>query len=198
MGIYKNVMELLVEEEVSRQYKALSPRMASYVNPTELVAYALNQLPALYATSEQGLEHQLKRGKEKYMAQISQAVQRALAAVSRDPLRTSNPLQDQFSMPLREVLHQMRLLLRNDKVDWESLPNAVEQAIARAAKSGITWDGRRKSRSAPYSSMGKSPSSSDYPLNVSPSFESIPPRIPRSGTGSVDSFGWDNPLYDSH
>lgn len=197
MGIYKNVMELLVEEEVSRQYKALSPRMASYVNPTELVAYALNQLPALYATSEKGLEYQLKRGREKYMAQIAQAVQRAMAAVSRDPLRASNPLQDQFATPLREVLHQMRLLLRNDKVDWENLPNAVEQAITRAAKSGITWDGRRKTRSVPYSSIGKSPASADYPLGSS-SFESIPTRNPRSSAGSVDAFGWDNPLYDSH
>lgn len=199
MGIYKNVMELLVEEEVSRQYKALSPRIASYVNPTELTAYALNQLPALYATSEKGLEYQLKRGREKYKAQIAQAVQRALAAVSRDPLRSSNPLQDQYATPLRNVLHQMRLLLRNDKVEWESLPTAVEQAITQAAKSGITWDGRRRSRSIPSSSLGKSPSSADYPLNTPPAFEpQTSARNPRANSGSVDSFGWDNPLYDSH
>lgn len=201
MGIYKNVMELLVEEEVSRQYEALSPRIASYVNPTELVAYALNQLPALYATSEKGLEYQLRRGKEKYMAQIAQAVKRALAAVSRDPLRSSNPLQDQLSIstPLREVLHQMRLLLRNDKVDWESLPNAVEQALTCAARSGMNWDSKRKSRSTSHSSVGKSPSSSDYPLNSTSSFgTNNPGHNPRSSAGSVDSFGWDNPLYDSH
>lgn len=198
MGIYKNVMELLVEEEVTRQYRALSPRMASYVNPTELVAYALNQLPALYATSEKGLEYQLKRGKEKYRAEIAQAVKRALAAVSRDPLRASSPLQDQFSTSLREILHQMRLLLRNDKVDWENLPNAVEQAITRAARSGITWDGKRESRSVPYSSIGKAPSSSDYPLSASAAFETTPARNARSSAGAVDPFGWDNPLYDSH
>jgi len=199
MGIYQNVMELLVEEEVSRQYKALSPRIASYVNPTELTAYALNQLPALYATSEKGLDYQLKRGKEKYKTQIAQAVQRALVAVSRDPLRSSSPLQDRYTAPLRDVLHQMRLLLRNDKVDWESLPNAVEQAIARAAKSGITWDGRRKSRSVATSSLAKSPSSADYPLSSPSTFEiKAPSHHPRSGAGSVESFGWDNPLYDSH
>lgn len=202
MGIYKNVMELLVEEEASRQYKALPPRIASYVNPTELIAYALNQLPALYATSEKGLEYQLKRGREKYKVQIAQAVQRALAAVSRDPLRSSNPLQEQYATPLRNVLHQMRLLLRNDKVDWESLPTAVEQAIVQAAKSGITWDGRRRSRStssSSSSSLGKSPSSADYPLNAPPAFESPTSiRNPRANPGSADSFGWDNPLYDSH
>jgi hypothetical protein len=200
MGIYKNVMELLVEDEVSRQYEALPPRMASYVNPTELVAYALNQLPALYATSEQGLEYQLKRGKEKYRRQIVQAVQRALAAVSRDPLRSSSPLQDQFSLsaPLREVLHQLRLLLRNDKVNWENLPNAVEHAIARAAKSGMNWDGKRKDRSLP-TSLSQSPSSSDYPLSSPPLPRiNIPTHNPRASSGSVDSFGWDNPLYDSH
>jgi hypothetical protein len=141
MGIYKNVMELLVEEEVVRQSKLLPPRMASYVNQVELVAYALNQLPALYATTEVGLEHQLKRGRERHGQTIAQAVRQALAAVSRDPLRTHPPLQDAQTTPLREVLQQMRLLLRNDKVNWDNLPTAVENALVKASKgSGAAWE----------------------------------------------------------
>jgi hypothetical protein len=131
MGAYKNVMEILVEEEVARQLKALPPRMSSYINQVELVAYALNQLPSLYATSEKGLGYQLERGKSKFSQQIYQAVQRALAAIRRDPLRTYTPIQTQQSPEMRGVLHQLRLLLRNDKLDWEHLPVAVREAMGQ-------------------------------------------------------------------
>lgn len=191
MGIYKNVMEMLVEEEVLRQHKALPPRIASYVNPAELVAYALNQLPALYATSQKGLEYQLSRGRAKYHQQIAQAVQRALAAIGRDPLRASSPLTEQQSIPLREVLHQMRLLLRNDKVDWESLPNAVEQALRLASQGGITWD-------ASYGSRSVQPPSrrSTYGIRaIRSESNSQPLSSPhRAEDSEEEPFGWDDPL----
>lgn len=212
MGIYKNVMELLVEEEVARQYKKLSARLSSYVNPTELVAYALNQLPSLYATSEKGLEYQLERGRAKYGAQITQAVQRALAAVSRDPLRNNAPLADQQSMPLREVLHQMRLLLKNDKVDWDSLPTAVEQALRRAARGGAAWEGSYSGRST---TASKTLHRSPFPTQTAPaqtaSAQTASPKANdraaratsettnwrnASSEQTGEIFGWDDPLYN--
>lgn len=200
MGIYKNVMELLVEEEVERQFKALPPRIASYVKPVELVAYALNQLPALYATSEKGLSLQLKQGKERYSPQITQAVQRALAAISRDPLRTAIPLQDQQSTPLREVLHQMRLLLRNDKVNWENLPIAVEQALMHASQTGTTRSSRHFSQ-ARQPSRSSSPYLQRLPLRSPASSEQNPqPTIHPNNPDSdnIEPFGWDDPFYHSH
>lgn len=199
MGVYKNVMEMLVEEEVSRQFKSLSPRMASYVNPVELVAYALNQLPALYATTEKGLEYQLERGRAKYNTQVAQAVQRAIAAISRDPLRAWPPLPDQQSTPLREVLHQMRLLLRNDKVDWNNLPMVVEQALTRASQSNQPWDTRSTMRAATsFSPLHRSPypQASSTPLSDKTTSRKSP-RPPRSTEPDTDLFGWDDPLYNS-
>jgi Late competence development protein ComFB len=129
MGVYKNAMEVLVEEEVDRQVNALPARAASYINRLELVAYALNQLPPLYATSQQGLSYQLQRGRAKLSGHINQAVQRALATVQREPIRTYMPLQPQQSAHLRDVLGQLRLLLKNDQLNWENLPIAVKQAL---------------------------------------------------------------------
>lgn len=129
MGAYKNAMEVLVEEEVARQISGLSSRVASYINQVELVAYALNQLPSLYATSEKGLEYQLSRGRSKFGEQVRQAVKRSLVAIQRDPLRTYVPLQPQQSPQMREVLHQLRLLLKNDQLNWENLPIAVQKVI---------------------------------------------------------------------
>lgn len=197
MEIYKNVMELLVEEEVSRQFKALPPRLASYVKEVELTAYALNQLPALYATSEQGLKYQLKRGNDRYKSQISQAVQRALAAVSRDPLRNANPLQAQAVTGLRDVLQQLRRLLKNDKLEWENLPNIVEQALRQAARSGAAWDVRRAGRLTPYVGRERTPSPADYPIDSASFSATSQPHSDRSNS-IEEPFSWDDPLYNSH
>jgi Late competence development protein ComFB len=143
MGSYRNAMEILVEEEVARQVKLLPPRASTYINQVELVAYALNQLPALYATSERGLEYQLQRARAKFKDQVRQAVLRALAAIRRDPIRAYAPLQTpQQSAPLKDVLHQLRVVLRNDKIDWETLPKAIEVALRDRQPNGITWDAR--------------------------------------------------------
>jgi hypothetical protein len=177
MGIYKNVMELLVEEEVMQQVKLLPPRMVSYVNRVELVAYALNQLPALYATTEVGLEHQLKRGRERHGSSIVQAVQRALAAISRDPLRMHPPLQEAQSAPLREVLQQMRLVLHNDKVNWDNLPTLVEHALVSAARG----------RNTAWEAYAVSPPAQTQQRKFRP-----PP--PPQNT-PVDQYGWDDPYH---
>jgi Late competence development protein ComFB len=155
MGAYRNAMEVLVQEEVEKQVRALPARSTAYINRLELIAYALNQLPSLYATSEKGFEYQVQRGRSKFGDQIVQAVRRALAAVRRDPLRTYAPLQTpQQSAPLREVLNELRLLLKNDKVDWDTLPREIERALSTslprshspsrspAQPRGITWDAR--------------------------------------------------------
>jgi hypothetical protein len=133
MGTYKNVMELLTEEAVKRHIKAMPPRVATYMNPDELVAYALNQLPSLYATTEKGLDYQLQKGRSQYQSKIDQAVKRAIAAVNRDPLRSDKPLSvtDHHSS-LQTILHKMRTLLRDDSLSWDTLPGVVERVLQRS------------------------------------------------------------------
>lgn len=132
MGTYKNIMELLVEEEAARQYKNFSTTDCPALNTEEVVACALNQLPSLYATSEQGLEYQIQRGRVKFAPQIRQAVQRSIATVLRDPLRPHMPLKQLPFESMGEVLQQVRQVLNNDEVQWETLPGAIEQAIQQA------------------------------------------------------------------
>jgi hypothetical protein len=203
MSTYKNAMELLVEEEVSHQFKALPAKTASYINQTELVAYALNQLPSLYATSEKGLEHQLQRGKAKYAPQVTQAVKRAIAAVQRDPLRAHTPLQSQQSAQFREVLHQLRMVLKNDKLDWHTLPDAVEQALDRASHGSGKWDARQTARaisgypalrrSSPFPGSAAEQQSSRQSEGRKTRQEEAAAQEERRG----EVYGWDDPLYHS-
>lgn len=208
MGTYKNVMELLVEEEVVRQCKALPSRVAAYMNPEELVAYALNQLPALYATSSQGLEYQIQKGRVKHRPEIEKAVQRAIAAVRRDPLRRHTPLTLAQATPLREVLQQLRRLLKNDQIDWESVPNAVEQALKRvayqAAQGGSTWHSSpiETSRSSARPNRTVRMSASAYPAPPPPppiDRLAASPSLPEPSIQEepIEMFGWNDPLYYS-
>jgi Late competence development protein ComFB len=208
MGIYKNVMELLVEEEVIKQFKQLSPRVAAYVNPVEWIAHALNQLPPLYATSEKGLHHQAQRGRTKHGAEIKQAVQRALAAIRRDPLRSSVPLHSPHG-PGAEILSQLRFLLHNEQLEWESVPLAIEQALEQASQ-GKAWQTTAPPHSPSlYPSLRNSSPFPQYPTvadvmsnkpQTQPSRTSAPANKPTrqkpAAPAQNDTFGWDDPLYN--
>lgn len=202
MGIYKNVMELLVEEEIVRQFNSLSPRVAAYVNQVEWVAHALNQLPPLYATSEKGLHHQIQRGRLKHGVEIKQAVQRALAAIRRDPLRTSVPLESP-DLPLPEILTQLRFLLNNDYLEWEALPDAIEQALQSSQGRNAAPPVRLPSVYAPVQGSSPFPSylpaEPELPSAKLPQRSTKPSRItpiqPKDNHNEM--FGWDDPLYNS-
>jgi hypothetical protein len=148
VGTYINVMELLVKEEIEQQLgmlQARSPRFLNQINQVELVALSLNQLPALYATSNKGLDLQRQKGKAKYASQIKQVVHNALATVLRDPLRNSD-LQVQGADALQGTLRELRSILNNEAINWDNLPIAVERAIKQAKEGTVS----RSSRQAVY------------------------------------------------
>jgi Late competence development protein ComFB len=89
----RNAIEPLVTEEVERQLKHLPPQMVKYINPVQVLAYALNRLPALYATSEEGWHRQQLRARQHLRDQISMAVRQGFAAVQKDPLKVATPLK---------------------------------------------------------------------------------------------------------
>ncbi len=89
----RNAIEPLVEEEVERQLQHLPPQMVKYIDPVQVLAYALNRLPALYATSEEGWHRQQLRAKQHLSNQIFTAVRQGFAAVQKDPLRVATPLK---------------------------------------------------------------------------------------------------------
>lgn len=91
--IYRNAIEPLVVEEVELQLQHLPPQVLKYINPAQVIAYALNRLPALYATSEEGWHRQQLRARKQMRDQIVTAVRQGLAAVQKDPLRISTPLK---------------------------------------------------------------------------------------------------------
>ncbi len=135
---YRNVMESLVLEEVEKQFQRLSTKVTNYVNKAEVVAFALNRLPALYATSEKGWQQQRARARKEMDSQIVASVRQAIAAVQRDPLRSVVPLKLGEEQVSQAVLQQLQELL-GQEVSWRNLVDAVEGALIRTARGEVTW-----------------------------------------------------------
>jgi len=133
---YQNVMEVLVNEEVNRQMKQLPPKLADYINRVEVATYALNRLPPLYASSQEGRRHQRVRGKQEYNNQIATAVRQAFAAVQRDPLRRATPMtreeEAEYQMALA-ALEQIQQLLPHKQLSWHNLVNVLQQSLTKTA-----------------------------------------------------------------
>lgn len=89
---YINIMEAMVTEEVNRQITQLPQKLAKYIKRVDVETYALNRLPPLYASSQEGWKFQTKRAQAEYKKQIAIAVRHAFAAVQRDILKHSTPL----------------------------------------------------------------------------------------------------------
>jgi hypothetical protein len=136
---YRNVMESLVLEEVEKQYQRLPPKVAAYVNRAEVVAFALNRLPPLYATSERGWQQQRTKARKDLDSQIVASVRQAIAAVQRDPLRATTPLKVEEEQESLLALQGLKELLRREELSWRNLVEVVESALVRTARGEITW-----------------------------------------------------------
>ncbi|MBD2544252.1 MULTISPECIES: late competence development ComFB family protein [Planktothricoides] len=88
--LYRNALEPLVIQEVNRQVDRLPAKLLKFVEiekiKAQAIAYALNRLPAMYATSERGWEFQQHKAQEKYGRKIMEVVRQGLAAIQLDPL----------------------------------------------------------------------------------------------------------------
>lgn len=135
----RNAMEPLVTEEVENQLRQLSTRKAQYINLMDVVAYALNRLPPLYATSEEGWRSQQRRAKQELEKEIKIAVRRGLAAVERDPLRGTSRPSLSFDLAPQVALEKLRRLLQRSDLTWQNLADVIEQSLQRASQGEMFW-----------------------------------------------------------
>ncbi len=137
----KNIMELLVNEEVDKQVRQCSSRMRPFINKVEVATFALNHLPPLYASTEEGKQYQMRVGRKK-REQIALAVRQGIIAVQRDPLRQSIPLipesglkyyrAEQALKNLEEFLQEENLIDYPD-LSWCDLVRVIRKAFRKVS-----------------------------------------------------------------
>lgn len=145
-GVHVNVMETLVYEEIDKQLRFYPKNLRNYLNLTEVATYALNRLPPLYASSVKGVEEQRRVAGRQYRSELTSAVRRAIAAVERDPLRSSEPIVSEIEVNYRgaeSTLGQIQELLKrynllepvNKEVTWDNCLPLLRQAFLKLTTS---------------------------------------------------------------
>ena len=94
--IYRNAMEPLAIEEIDRQMQHMPIHVANSINKVDAIVYALNRLPTLYATTEEGWNWQLEQGRE------SVRIQELLVNVASSALRAAQCKRKGFSTWLQQ------------------------------------------------------------------------------------------------
>ncbi|NEP19079.1 MAG: late competence development ComFB family protein [Leptolyngbya sp. SIO4C1] len=142
---YANVMEVLVSEEVERQLSQQQPRVLKYIKRSEVETFALNRLPALYASSEKGWKFQYEKASRQMYRQVADAVRQAIAAVLVDPIRTSQPLP--VSMGGKEsdvMLSQLRKALHQPQLTWKEVVRRLQQSGAAETEADMNAHSHRR------------------------------------------------------
>jgi hypothetical protein len=135
--IHRNVMELLVADEIERQIVRLPSNIKKFINPIEVATYALNRLPALYASSQQGFNKQKLKGRSEHSVKITQEVRKGLAAVQQDLLRNSTPLllenESEIDKSIKEAkaaLQELADYLPEKDLTWKNVIRLVKPILA--------------------------------------------------------------------
>jgi hypothetical protein len=135
--IHRNVMEMLVAEEIERQIVRLPSNIQKFINPIEVATYALNRLPALYASSQQGFNKQKLKGRSEHSVKITQEVRKGFAAIQQDLLRNSTPLQaenesevDRSIKEAKAALQELADYLPEKDLTWKNVIRLVKPILA--------------------------------------------------------------------
>ncbi|MGK7900181.1 MAG: late competence development ComFB family protein [Hormoscilla sp.] len=124
---YRNAMEPLAAEEIDRQLERMPGDVVKLINKADAIAYALNRLPSLYSTTEEGWHWQQNRMREKSADLLAQAASRGIRAAQRKNKAFSTPLQQQSEA--EAALQELKELLGRSDISWQNVVKVVEQAV---------------------------------------------------------------------
>lgn len=204
-----NVMERIVVQAVEQQLQQLPLRVCRYIKREEVITYALNRLPTLYASSEKGLRYQCQLAEQELKSQISDAVRQAIVAVQVDPIRIADPIRVTQNKDAEAVLVALRTLFKMPDLDWEgalaklnSLKRQPGSAtnISRGRRHPRGWQPGVHGQDVAWTRRHQTPlPESDRPSTVSqdsktPSTQG-PSSQPAKEAKSQNESGWDDVRY---
>ena len=186
-----NVLEDLVKQEVKSQLTHMANVMPRKVGIDDVCAYVLNRLPALYATSEQGVIWQTKKVKEQLSSQIESTVIQSLMTLGKTPRRLADPIPLlKFEEECEQAISELRLIFQREDITWRNIANLAEYAIDHERQGMTYWRQQWRMLGQIYSEMYLRPGDAELSLSHNSEGEVL---IVRAHT--KEAFGWlaDNP-----
>ncbi len=132
----RNAIEEPVIEEAEAQLKRLDSTLQKQVDTCAVIAYALNRLPPMYATTQKGWAQQRKRAREELNLQITGAVRQGMLGTRRDMLRQSTPLPEVELESQARSLFKLQKLLDSPNLKWRDVPMALQEAVMNVRSKG--------------------------------------------------------------
>ncbi len=139
LTVSRNLIEYYVMEEVEQHFDQLPEATQDFVSKSDIVAYALNRLPAMYATTRRGYLRQTSEIKILFQEKIAEVVQQGLAAVQSDPFRFSKPLEKRNDVGADRALEQLRSVLGDRTITWENVAEIVHNRIQQYEANHSAW-----------------------------------------------------------
>jgi hypothetical protein len=157
----RNVLIEFVYREANAQIQGLGIGIRHKYNIDEVVAYTLNRLPPMFASTDVGLI-QKRQECMAMQANITKITRQALIAVRRDPLRQPQPLADIELANAPYALLGIQEVLGWQNLMWCDLPKALEEALEQAiARFNSGNDSPRLSK---YGALGRTQSNAQMYL----------------------------------
>ncbi len=128
-----NVLEEIVFKEICIQIEELRPETQPKIKVEEVLAYAVNRLPPLFATSMTGWRHQYNYALNQLGSQISQLVKYGIKTVLvGDPLHDLTPLPNHLFVDSSGILYQLSKLFDRKYLRWRDVPVLVKRLSNRS------------------------------------------------------------------
>jgi Late competence development protein ComFB len=135
-----NTLENLVASISQRQISRLAPNLKQQVTLEEVCAFALNRLPPMYATTENGLKYWRDRARNELSSDILVTVRQGVITILKSPSRFLPPLpSDKFTTQQELAIAELQDILQITEIDWRNVAVVVEDAIAQYQTGHITW-----------------------------------------------------------
>jgi len=129
MSSCRNTLEELVIEEAEAQYKRLGADVQKRVDLSEVIAYTLNRLPPMYATTQRGWAQQRKKASQELGDAIAKTVRKGFLSTQSDTLRQTDPIPAHELISQARSLFKLRKLFNKDHLTWKDIPEVVRDAL---------------------------------------------------------------------
>ena len=129
-----NVLEEILVRETYIQIEELRPEIQPKIRVAEVVAYAINRLPPLFATSMVGWQYQHDYALNELEPQILQLVKLGIKTILfGDPLHDLTPLPSHLFVNSAGVLYQLSQILGRKHLRWRDVPVIIEEKSSKCA-----------------------------------------------------------------
>jgi hypothetical protein len=167
-----NVLEDLTLKEVKSQLANMGALLPRQVGIDDLCAYVLNRLPAMYATTKQGLLWQMQKVEQSFLSQLKSLVNQALLTLGNTPSRFTEPIPCiRFEQECTQAISEVRQLFHRDDISWRNIAALAEYALYHQLRGLTFWQHQWHLLGQIYSELFTSPEEAELSLSPSPDGE---------------------------